>query len=80
MTCYLFRRSLIDDVLHFRVFTEAHALFVELLRAYIISEDLEDPIYTLIFFDQFLVLTATLDGVASLNEQGHLFEDLECAK
>jgi hypothetical protein len=80
MACNFLRRRLIDDVLHMRVLAEAKALFVELLRAYLINEDLENPVYTLIFFDQFLVLTATLDGVAGLNEQGHLFEDLERAR
>lgn len=80
MACNFLRRCLIDDVLHMRVLAETQTLFVELLRAHFVYEDLENPVYTLIFFDQFLVLAAALDGVARLNEQGHLFEDLECAR
>lgn len=80
MACNFLRWSLIDDVLHIRVLAERQALFVELFRPYFIYEDLQNPVYTLIFFDQFLVLTATLDRVACLNEQGHLFEDFESAR
>lgn len=80
MSGHLFWRGFIDDILHLWMPRKIEALFIELLLANFVQINLQDFVYALMLFDQFLILAAALDRISGLDEPCHLFKYLQCPK